>query len=158
MRKTRGFRIGRKVVKLWKWLLNGKTKTSAGGYLRLGPTDLKTRKPMTKICDWGRRLTHRLSRPLRRPQACSYAHVGQTPLDSLKPSRVPKGHLAVYVGQKDDGPHRFFVPVIYFNHPLFGDLLRKAEKEYGFHHPGGITIPCGISDFENVQMKIATGN
>jgi hypothetical protein len=34
------------------------------------------------------------------------------------------------------------VPVIYFNHPLFGELLREAEEEFRHQHQGGITIPC----------------
>lgn len=72
---------------------------------------------------------------------------------------VPKGHLAVYVGDSDDDDtHRYVVPVIYFNHPLFGDLLQEAEKVYGFNHPGGITIPCGVSEFESVQTQIAAGS
>lgn len=66
--------------------------------------------------------------------------------------------MAVYVGQKDGVFQRVLVPVIYFNHPLFGDLLREAEEEYGFAHPGGITIPCRISEFERVQTRIAAGN
>ena len=35
------------------------------------------------------------------------------------PVTVLKGHLAVYVGQKDGDFYRVLVPVIYFNHPLF---------------------------------------
>nr|DAD45483.1 TPA_asm: hypothetical protein HUJ06_003713 [Nelumbo nucifera] len=62
--------------------------------------------------------------------------------------------MVVYVGQKDDGLHRFLVPVIYFNHPLFTDLLREAG-EHGFHHPDGITIPCQIAELESIQTKIA---
>jgi SAUR family protein len=74
------------------------------------------------------------------------------------PVTVPKGHLAVYVGQKDGDFRRVLVPVIYFNHPLFSELLREAEQEYGFEHQGGITIPCRISEFESVQTKIAAGS
>lgn len=78
------------------------------------------------------------------------------PLD--KPAAAPRGKLAVYVGQKDGGDFkRVLVPVIYFNHPLFGDLLREAEKEYGFDHPGGITIPCRVSEFESVKTRIDAG-
>lgn len=79
-----------------------------------------------------------------------YSRLGYNP--------VPKGQMAVYVGQKDGVFQRVLVPVIYFNHPLFGDLLREAEEEYGFTHPGGITIPCRISEFERVQTRIAAGN
>ncbi|KAL6981764.1 hypothetical protein U1Q18_023385 [Sarracenia purpurea var. burkii] len=62
--------------------------------------------------------------------------------------------MAVYVGQKDGNFHRFLVPVMYFNHPLFGELLRDSEEEFGFNHPGGITIPCRVSEFESVQTQL----
>ncbi|KAL0422846.1 UNVERIFIED_CONTAM: Auxin-induced protein 6B [Sesamum latifolium] len=53
---------------------------------------------------------------------------------------VPKGHLAVYVGKCH---RRFVVPISYLNHPLFQELLRWAEEEFGYDHPtGGLTIPC----------------
>ncbi|KAF2612043.1 hypothetical protein F2Q70_00013295 [Brassica cretica] len=47
------------------------------------------------------------------------------------------------------------VPVIYFNHPLFGELLEHKERVYGFDQPGRIMIPCRVSDFETVRMRIA---
>ncbi|KAL2254821.1 UNVERIFIED_CONTAM: Auxin-induced protein 15A [Sesamum indicum] len=38
---------------------------------------------------------------------------------------------------------RFVVPISYLNHPLFQELLRWAEEEFGYDHPtGGLTIPC----------------
>ncbi|KAL2460017.1 SAUR-like auxin-responsive protein family [Abeliophyllum distichum] len=62
-------------------------------------------------------------------------------------SDVPKGHLAVYVGEIKK--KRFVIPVLYLNHPLFQDLLRRAEEEFGFDHPivGGLTIPCNEDAF-----------
>ncbi|CAN0842079.1 Auxin-responsive protein SAUR36 [Linum grandiflorum] len=65
-----------------------------------------------------------------------------------------KGHLAVYVGESEDEARRVMVPLIYFNHPLFGELLEEAERVYGFDHPGRISIPCGYSRFEKVKMRI----
>ncbi|KDP27604.1 hypothetical protein JCGZ_19609 [Jatropha curcas] len=54
---------------------------------------------------------------------------------------VPKGHIAVYVG--DGYRKRFVIPISFLNHPLFLDLLHKAEEEFGFDHPmGGLTLPC----------------
>ncbi|KAJ9132770.1 hypothetical protein P3X46_033607 [Hevea brasiliensis] len=54
---------------------------------------------------------------------------------------VPKGHIAVYVGEGQK--KRFIIPVSFLNKPSFQELLRKAEEEFGFNHPmGGITIPC----------------
>nr|GMD07061.1 auxin-induced protein 15A-like [Ipomoea batatas]GMD09821.1 auxin-induced protein 15A-like [Ipomoea batatas] len=64
---------------------------------------------------------------------------------------VPRGHLAVYVGECPDERHRFVVPISYLNHPLFHDLLSLAEEEYGFRHPtGGLTIPCTEAAFLNI--------
>ncbi|KAF8044791.1 hypothetical protein N665_6801s0001, partial [Sinapis alba] len=64
-------------------------------------------------------------------------------------------YLVVHVGESGDDTRRMVVPVVYFNHPLFGKLLEQAERAYGFDQPGRITIPCKVSDFEQVQMKIA---
>ena len=59
---------------------------------------------------------------------------------------VPKGYLAVHVGEKIK---RFVIPVSYLNKPLFQDLLSQAEEEFGYDHPmGGITIPCREAGFE----------
>ncbi|CAL5345951.1 unnamed protein product [Camellia sinensis] len=33
----------------------------------------------------------------------------------------------------------------------------EGEEEYGFDHPGGITIPCRISECESVQTRITAG-
>ncbi|PON93805.1 Small auxin-up RNA [Trema orientale] len=59
---------------------------------------------------------------------------------------VPKGHLAVYVGE--NAKKRFVIPVSLLSQPLFQDLLLQAEDEYGFDHPmGGLTIPCSEDSF-----------
>lgn len=113
-------------------------------------------KPISSLLSWGRRLTDGAKSICSSKRRLSYV-----PLDhdlEEKSAAVPKGHLAVYVGQNDGEFHRVLVPVIYFNHPLFGDLLREAEKEYGYQHQGGITIPCPYSEFENVQSKIKSGS
>jgi len=77
-------------------------------------------------------------------------YLDQGPID------LPKGHLAVFVGQSEDEKQRFLVPVTHFNHPLLGKLLEDAEKVYGFDHPGVITIPCTVTEFQKVQKIIAT--
>ncbi|CAL5355959.1 unnamed protein product [Camellia sinensis] len=141
MRKTRGF----KLAKIFKWAIHRKT------YQHLNPPN-STSKAMSKLCKWGRSLKNRAQGLCF--SKSGYIRVGQDPVEA-KP--VPKGHLAVYVGEKEDDTHRYLVPVIYFNHPLFGDLLREAEKEYGHNHPGGIQIPCRVSEFENVRTRIAGG-
>lgn len=63
----------------------------------------------------------------------------------------------MYVGEDEEYVHRVLVPVIYFNHPLLGDLLREAERVYGFDHPCGIQIPCRVSEFDNIRTLIAAG-
>ncbi|KAF2543715.1 hypothetical protein F2Q70_00033928 [Brassica cretica] len=57
---------------------------------------------------------------------------------------VPKGHVAVYVGEQiEKGKKRFVVPISFLNHPSFREFLSRAEEEFGFNHPmGGLTIPC----------------
>ncbi|OVA12634.1 Auxin-induced protein [Macleaya cordata] len=67
---------------------------------------------------------------------------------------VPKGHFAVYVGEMSQ-KKRFVVPISYLNHPLFQELLRRAEEEFGFDHPmGGLTIPCKEDDFINLTSHL----
>ncbi|KAL7090765.1 hypothetical protein ACP275_12G061700 [Erythranthe tilingii] len=56
-------------------------------------------------------------------------------------TEVPKGHLAVYVGENEK--KHFVIPLSYLKNHLFQELLCQAEEEFGFHHPmGGLTIPC----------------
>ncbi|XP_022146174.1 auxin-responsive protein SAUR23-like [Momordica charantia] len=70
-------------------------------------------------------------------------------------SNVPKGHVAVYIGEIQR--KRFLVPVSYLNHPLFVDLLGRAEEEFGFNHPtGGLTIPCKEEAFVDVTPGLHT--
>ncbi|KAK9075255.1 hypothetical protein SSX86_003576 [Deinandra increscens subsp. villosa] len=65
--------------------------------------------------------------------------------------KIPKGCMAVTVGHEDEEQKRFIIPVMYINHPLFMELLKEAENEYGFHHQGPINIPCHLQDFSYVQ-------
>ncbi|XP_051134447.1 auxin-induced protein 15A-like [Andrographis paniculata] len=69
-------------------------------------------------------------------------------------AEVPKGHLAVYVGENDE-KKRFVIPVSYLNHLLFQELLLQAEEEFGFHHPmGGLTIPCSEDLFIDLTSRL----
>lgn len=69
--------------------------------------------------------------------------------------KVPKGHLAVYVGECYNYKHRFVVPIWYLKHPLFQDLLKRAEEEHGYDHPmGGLTIPCTKTTFLNITSYL----
>ncbi|CAK7324258.1 unnamed protein product [Dovyalis caffra] len=71
---------------------------------------------------------------------------------------IPKGCLAVMVGQSEEEQQRFVIPVIYINHPLFMQLLKEAEEEYGFDQQGPIAIPCHVEEFRNVQGMIEEEN
>ncbi|CAA6656201.1 unnamed protein product [Spirodela intermedia] len=90
-----------------------------------------------KIASWYRSLARRLgplSFQLRERRGATTAY----PASTTAKEGSAEGHLPVYVAGKDfDPPRRVLVPVIFFNHPLFVDLLRRAEEEFGFHHQGG---------------------
>ncbi|XP_051133711.1 auxin-induced protein 15A-like [Andrographis paniculata] len=69
-------------------------------------------------------------------------------------AEVPKGHLAVYVGESSN-KKRFVVPVSYLKNPMFQELLSQAEEEFGFHHPmGGLTIPCSADLFVDITSHL----
>lgn len=64
---------------------------------------------------------------------------------------VRKGHLAVYVGDYNEGKKRYVVPLSCLSYPAFRELLSLAEEEFGFSHPtGGLTIPCDEETFIHV--------
>lgn len=68
-------------------------------------------------------------------------------------SNVPKGHLAVYVGETQK--KRFTVPISYLKHPSFQNLLSQAEEEFGFDHSmGGLTIPCSEEVFTGLILSM----
>ncbi|KAL5788772.1 hypothetical protein ACOSP7_005721 [Xanthoceras sorbifolium] len=67
---------------------------------------------------------------------------------------VPKGHLAIYVGESQR--KRFVIPVSFLNHSSFQDLLCQAEEEFGFDHPmGGLTIPCREDIFIDLISRLS---
>ncbi|KAK7285749.1 hypothetical protein RJT34_20530 [Clitoria ternatea] len=80
----------------------------------------------------------------------SFKHVPVTCDDE---DHIPKGWLAIKVGQGSE-QERIRVPVNYLNHPLFAQLLKQAEEEFGFAQKGTIIIPCQIAQFKNVQHLI----
>ncbi|KAJ6955175.1 auxin-responsive protein SAUR36-like [Populus alba x Populus x berolinensis] len=159
MRKNRGFKIGKRFVRISTWIFS-RTRIHPPGCNSIGPSEStcsSKSKSLSKIINWGRRLTKGAKSICSAKPRSGYIPVGHEPVCD-KPVPVPKGHLAVYVGQKDGEFHRVLVPLMYFNHPLFGELLREAEEEYGFNQLGGITIPCRFSEFERVQTRIKSGS
>ncbi|KAJ1280178.1 hypothetical protein BS78_04G211200 [Paspalum vaginatum] len=189
-RRHGGFRLGRKLLSVWRWALCHRRRRRGRGYLRLKPsssspasspaacflsaTSIKKQQqrprrqfvvrgcerddadggaessPGLVLTTWGRSLARRMRlRLLRRKEEERL----------LEEAATPKGQVAVYVGAAEPGGEsmRYVVPVVYFNHPLFGELLREAEEEFGFHHPGGITIPCAAARFERAAAVAAAG-
>ncbi|KAF6136349.1 hypothetical protein GIB67_042736 [Kingdonia uniflora] len=56
---------------------------------------------------------------------------------------VPKGHLAVYVGENEKKRAGSCIQISYLNQPPFQELLSWSTGEFGFTHPkGDITLPC----------------
>ncbi|MQM04480.1 hypothetical protein Taro_037281 [Colocasia esculenta] len=69
---------------------------------------------------------------------------------------VPRGHFAVYVGEEKK---RFVVPVSYLKHPLFQNLLHRAEEEFGLDQPeGGLRLPCSEHTFLRVISQVGGGS
>ncbi|WVZ01652.1 hypothetical protein V8G54_022458 [Vigna mungo] len=94
------------------------------------------------IVMWGYALPLIHERGIIRQASFSTAKTTRKGLD------VPKGHLAVYVGDK---MRRFMIPVSYLNQSSFQQLLSQSEEEFGYDHPtGGLTIPCKEDEFINV--------
>ncbi|KAH0766183.1 hypothetical protein KY290_002165 [Solanum tuberosum] len=156
MRRFRGFVLKHRITALFRCVY--RRRRFPAKYRRLERHPSWGSNSISKLLSWTRRLKTRAkaicSKDNYSGSGRRYIHVGQDP---IKEESVPKGHLAVYVGRKDGDYKRVLVPVIYINHPLFSELLREAEEEYGFNHPGGITIPCRISEFERVQTRIEQG-
>ena len=66
---------------------------------------------------------------------------------------VPKGYLAVYVGENQK--KRFVIPISFLNQPEIQDLLSQAEEEFGFDHSmGGLTIPCREDVFLDITSRL----
>jgi SAUR family protein len=71
---------------------------------------------------------------------------------SSKGADVPKGYLAVYVGEK---MKRFVIPISCLNQTSFQELLSQAEEQFGYDHPmGGITIPCSEDVFVEITSSL----
>jgi len=71
---------------------------------------------------------------------------------SSKAVDVPKGYLAVYVGEK---MKRYVIPVSYLNQTSFQELLSQAEEQFEYDHPmGGLTIPCREDIFFDITSRL----
>ncbi|KAK4789850.1 hypothetical protein SAY86_017154 [Trapa natans] len=71
------------------------------------------------------------------------------------PSDVPKGHMAVYVGEcgsgtDDEGRARYVVDISVLGHPLFQSLLDQAAEVFGFSTVTHLRIPCSEAAFLSI--------
>ncbi|GMI96199.1 SMALL AUXIN UPREGULATED RNA 35 [Hibiscus trionum] len=148
MKKIRGF----KLVKVFKWIIRPGSRSSSDGFSGQ-PSPIRCYNPFSKTRSFFRFLRCRTRWLCDSNSGSDYIRLGEE--GTKRGVGVPKGHLAVYVGESEGDTRRVVVPVIYFNHPLFGELLKDSERVYGFNQKGGITLPCGISEFEKVKMRIA---
>ncbi|XP_047983850.1 auxin-responsive protein SAUR36-like [Salvia hispanica] len=144
MGSIRGFSLKHIFRRVFRW------KRSAGRYRRVDSNSGRV-EPLS----WTDRVKTKAKAVLGRNMdpGRGYFRVGKEEWTG----EIPKGHMAIYVGQKDGDMERIFVPIVYINHPLFRDLLKESEREFGYDHPGGLTIPCRISEFESVQTRIKAG-
>ncbi|CAN6191501.1 unnamed protein product [Urochloa humidicola] len=70
------------------------------------------------------------------------------------PSDVPRGHFAVYVGERR---RRFVVPIALLDLPEFRSLLRRAEEEFGFAGAGAggiLVLPCEEVAFRSLTSAL----
>lgn len=144
-KQNRGFRIRLKLVKLIKCVFHERQTH------KLKSTSC-TDKTMARLCKFGRSLKRSVKELCGFKSSLKYGRIGRERFDEKV--CVPRGHLAVYIGEEEDDVCRVLVPVIYFNHPFFGELLKEAEKVYGHDHCGGIHVPCRLSEFEDVENRI----
>ncbi|KAE9620332.1 hypothetical protein Lal_00019873 [Lupinus albus] len=69
-----------------------------------------------------------------------------------KAVEVPKGCIAVYVGEK---MKRFIISISYLSQPSFQELLSQVEEEFGYdHRMGGLTIPCNEDAFLDLVSQL----
>ncbi|KAL5984128.1 hypothetical protein ACLOJK_018230 [Asimina triloba] len=65
-------------------------------------------------------------------------------------STPSKGHFIVYT---TDG-RRFAIPLGYHNSPIFQELFKLSEDEYGLPSDGPITIPCNGAFMQYVLSSL----
>ncbi|CAN6268698.1 unnamed protein product [Urochloa humidicola] len=144
-RSNGGFRLGRKLLGLWRWALCGRRRRRSG-YLRLqhrcastsgtvsgGDCGERTARKLPPVLQWGRSLARRLSLGWR--TGGGHRALGGGGFGDGEPEEVttPKGKVAVYVGG-GEASLRYVVPVVYFNHPMFGRGAPQGGR-------GGVRVP-----------------
>lgn len=64
-------------------------------------------------------------------------------------SKVPPGHVAVYVGRGDEKA-RSVIKIQTLTPTAFQAVLAKSAQEYGFSHTGGLIISCDVAIIEHI--------
>lgn len=68
---------------------------------------------------------------------------------------IPKGYLAVYVGETERTRLRYDVPVSLLKYSSFQNLLSQAEEEFAFDHPmGGLILLCREDVFVGLACQL----
>ncbi|KAK5804691.1 auxin-responsive protein SAUR36-like [Gossypium arboreum] len=150
MKKITGFKLGSKLAKVFKWIIRPGSRNYRNSFLR---PRIRCCNLLSRICSFARFLRCRTKGLCNSGSGPGYVRLGEEGMERV--GGVPKGHVAVYVEESGGDKRRVVVPVIYFNHPLFEELLKESEQIYGFNQLGGITLACRISEFEKVKMRIA---
>ncbi|KAH7283059.1 hypothetical protein KP509_35G059200 [Ceratopteris richardii] len=70
-------------------------------------------------------------------------------------ARAPRGTVLMYV---NGGNERRAVPIPYLSHPLFLDLLERAENEYGLSQKGALLLPCSLEELDQILRSIAASH
>jgi SAUR family protein len=71
---------------------------------------------------------------------------------------VPEGRVRVNIIGKDDIVCKFEMETNYLNHPLFENLLRLSEEEFGYSYDGALRIACEIDLFQYLLHLLKTSN
>ncbi|CAA7041713.1 unnamed protein product [Microthlaspi erraticum] len=74
-------------------------------------------------------------------------------------SALPEeGRVRVYVGMDKESQCKLEVEANLLNHPMFEDLLRLSEEEFGHSYEGALRIACDIDVFINLINLLKTTN
>lgn len=65
-----------------------------------------------------------------------------------------EGYIRVYVGKEFEWKVEMEASLL--NHPLFEDLLRLSEEEFGLSYGGALRIPCDIHLFDHILHLLNT--
>lgn len=111
MKKIRGFKLGRKLVKVFTWVSRPGRKNCRNSLLR-PPTP--SYNPLCRIWSFARFLRGGSKGLSSWKSDPGYIQLGKKGVQRVE---VPKGHLAVYIGESEGETRRVVVPVILFQSP-----------------------------------------